>query len=197
MSEPASPRTGFCSRPYRPCLRCRSSKSSRCSPTSICIRHGHGRGTVLLRCRSWVVFFSTSEREEFLDKTTTLNLYRLFILPFRTPTFVNRPVYVPVCLSSPSTWSWAASDLCHELLPGAGRWKTENVLGVLMVCQVIALPVFVKPSERTDKRRSYIAAMSFLIVVMILGLLFTPICPTSPFTSSRHWWDSAPVVSSS
>ena len=121
------------------------------------------------------VFFNTTEREEFRDKTTTLNLYRLFILPFRTPTFVT-----VLCMY---LFAFVAIDVVMAVVIyvmnyylGRGD-ETENVLGVLMVCQVIALPVFVKLSERTDKRRSYIAAMSFLIVVMILGLFIHPDMP--------------------
>jgi oligogalacturonide transporter len=121
------------------------------------------------------VFFSTSERKEFQQKTTSLNPYRLFLQPFKTPTFVN-----VLCMF---LFAFVAMDVVMAIviyfmtyyLGRAG--ETENVLGVLLVFQLIALPIYVKLSQKTDKRTSYLMATTFLFVVMTLSFFITPTAP--------------------
>ena len=121
------------------------------------------------------VFFSTKERKEFQEKTTSLNPYRLFLLPFKTPTFVN-----VLCMY---LFAFVAMDVVMAIVIyfmnyylGRGG-ETENVLGVLLVCQIIALPLFVKISQKTDKRTSYLLSTAYLIAVMSMSFFITPALP--------------------
>jgi oligogalacturonide transporter len=122
-----------------------------------------------------VVFFSTQERKEFQEKTTSLNLSHLFIKPFKTPTFIN-----VLCMY---LFAFVAMDVVMAIMIyfmtyylGRGN-ETENVLGVLLVCQIIALPIYTKISQKTDKRTSYLAATLLLLVVMIFSYFITPGMP--------------------
>ena len=55
--------------------------------------------------------------------------------------------------------------------------ETENVLGVLLVFQIIALPIFTQMSQKTDKKTCYLIATIFLLAVMILSIFITPGSP--------------------
>ena len=123
------------------------------------------------------VFFYTKERKEFQQKTTSLNLYSLFIKPFKTPTFVN-----VLCMY---LFAFVAMDVVMAIVIyfmtyylGRGT-ETENVLGVLLVFQIIALPIFVKISQKTDKRSSYLLATVFLLAVMMFSYFITPNQPAA------------------
>jgi oligogalacturonide transporter len=123
------------------------------------------------------VFFSTKERKDFQQKTTSLNPYRLFLLPFKTPTFIN-----VLCMF---LFAFVAMDVVMAIVIyfmnyylGRGG-ETENVLGVLLVCQIIAIPIFVKISERTDKRTAYLIAIIYLIAVMSFSFFITPGMPAA------------------
>lgn len=123
------------------------------------------------------VFFSTSEREEFQQKTTSLSPYRLFLLPFKTPTFINvLCMYLFAFVAMDVVMATVIYYMNYYL--GRGN-ETENVLGLMLACQIAALPVFVKVSELTDKRMTYKIAMIFLIAVMLSGVFITPDMPNT------------------
>lgn len=122
-----------------------------------------------------VVFFSTSEREEFQQTTASLDPYRLFILPFRTPAFVNvLLMYLFAFVAIDVVMAIVIYFMNYYLGRGG---ETENVLGVLLVFQVIALPVFVKISQKTDKLTTYTAAIIYMIFVMLFSIYITPDMP--------------------
>lgn len=121
------------------------------------------------------VFFATKERKEFQEKTTSLNVGRLFVQPFKTPTFLS--------ILFMYLFAFVAMDAVMAILMyymkyylGRGN-EAENVLGTLLVFQIIALPFFVKLSRRTDKRTSYITANIFLLVIISLSFWITPDMP--------------------
>ncbi|MBU2510198.1 MFS transporter [bacterium] len=121
------------------------------------------------------VFFTTKERKEFQEKTTSLDIYKIFVKPFKTPTFINVLfMYLFAFVAMDVVMAIMIYFMTYYLGRGA---ETENVLGTLLVLQIIALPIFAKISEKTDKRTGYLLGTFILLGVMFIGFLITPDMP--------------------
>ena len=118
------------------------------------------------------VFFSTRERPEFQQAAKSIDVYSLFIKPFRTPTFVNVLfMYLFAFVAMDVVMAIVIYFMKYYLHRGG---ETENVLGTLLVFQIIALPLFVKISQKTDKKASFTMAGCFLIAVLSFSFFIAP-----------------------
>ncbi|MCP4756173.1 MAG: MFS transporter, partial [Proteobacteria bacterium] len=121
------------------------------------------------------VFFSTSERKEFQRKAEPLDLRKLFLSPFKTPTFLNVLfMYLFAFVAMDVVMAIVIYFMTYYLERGQ---ETNYVLGVLLLCQIAALPIFNQISQKTDKRTAYIAASGFLLTIMLFSFFIQPDMP--------------------
>ncbi len=118
------------------------------------------------------VFFSTSERPEFQQEKRSVDFSSLFVKPFKTPTFINVLfMYLFAFVAMDIVMAIVIYFMKYYLHRGG---ETENVLGTLLVFQIIALPVFVQISKKTDKKVSFTIAGCFLIAVLSTSFFIAP-----------------------
>ncbi|MCP4131512.1 MAG: MFS transporter [bacterium] len=116
-------------------------------------------------------FFSTSEKEQFRKDLPPINVKKTFTEPFKTPTFVHVLfMYLFAFVAMDIVMTVTTYYMDYYLKRGP---ETDYVLGVLVVLQVIALPIFYSLSKKVGKKKTYLAAAGSWALFMFFGFLVT------------------------
>ncbi len=119
-----------------------------------------------------VTFFMTKERKEFQKEPEPFNLKKTFLEPLKTPTFIN---VLFMYLFAMTTMDIIMSIIMYFMTYYIGRANETNyVLGVLLVLQIVALPIYLMLSKKIGKRTSFIIAATFWIVIMLGSSFISP-----------------------
>ncbi len=120
-------------------------------------------------------FLATKERPEFQSEPKPFSVKESFVDPFRLPTFI------PVVLMY--LFAMSAMDIIMSVMVYFMTYfivrpdETNYVLGVLLIVQILALPVYERISNRHGKRYAYITAAVSWLAFMILSFAITPGAP--------------------
>ncbi|MFW5861080.1 MAG: MFS transporter [Spirochaetota bacterium] len=120
-------------------------------------------------------FFATTERKEFQMEQKKFNFRETFIEPLKLPTFMN---FLFMYLFAMTTMDIIMSVMMYFMTYYIGRpEETSYVLGVMLVVQILALPVFQQISNRKGKRNTYMYAALWWVVIMGMSFWMTPALP--------------------
>jgi GPH family glycoside/pentoside/hexuronide:cation symporter len=121
-----------------------------------------------------VTFLGTREREEFAHQERP-RLWGSIRAAFRNRPFVFSMVMFLL--------TWMSIDLLQATLlyfikHGLGREpQSDLIMGSIFVTALLALPVWLAASNRTDKRRAFVIGLLFWAVIQIVLILLTPAAP--------------------
>jgi oligogalacturonide transporter len=121
-------------------------------------------------------FFATREREEFQGEPRKFTIRETFIEPLKLPTFIN---VLLMYLFAMTTMDIIMSVLLYFMTYFIGRPdETSYVLGTMLIVQVLSLPVYQMISRRRGKRKTYIYAAVYWLLLMGLSFFLGPAQPS-------------------
>ncbi len=120
-------------------------------------------------------FLFTRERKEFQREPEPFSFKRTFIIPFKTPTFIN---VLLMYLFAMTTMDIISSVMMYFMKYYIGRpGETNYILGTLLIIQLLFIPVAVKIAKRFGKKRTYTYAALYWMVIMVGSFLITDQSP--------------------